>query len=760
PRPGGAFALATENENPLPFAGVAAQGRGECWQVNGQAAPALTAWQLDVGESLGAPAYTRSMAQRCASEMVRLLSLGQQGQAGFAGPDGHWQKVRPADMAVLVRNFREAQAIRAELSARGVKSVYLSDKDSVLESPEAADLLRWLRACAAPDDDRLLRAALASPTLAQPWALLDQLNQDEREWEERVQQFRGYRNLWLRQGVLPMLQLLLHDFDVPAQLLASDDGERRLTNLLHLAELLQQASRELDGEQALIRHLDDQVQGRAGGGGDDQVLRLESDAELVKVVTIHKSKGLEYPLVFLPFISNARLEEGKGKPLRVRENGTQRLVMSATAPDLVLADHERMAEDMRLLYVAVTRARHACWLGLTDLVRGAGKHPVLHLSAIGRLLSGGEEVKSAADLARHLVPWEAFEGVAVTDAPGVAHVRFRPEESGLPDLQARTPVRAAAEHWWIASYSALRMDSQAASRQDGQLRTDDAGPESAAAAKASDDERHAVFLPLRPGETPTIHRFPRGPGPGTFLHGLLELAAREGFGTLADPATCAEWLRPRCLRRGLGEWVETLGLWLSELLVREWPLPGTPGLSLAGLSPTAFQPELEFLFAASHVQVAEIDALIQQHILPGRPRPPALDDQLNGLLKGYIDLVLEHEGRYYVVDYKSNWLGNDAAAYHPQAMEEAMLEHRYDLQFTLYLLALHRQLKARLPGYDYDRHIGGAVYWFVRGSADSGAGIWQQRPPRALIETLDRQFAGEVPLSVSLPTSNPTREPV
>src|SRR5690606_24547891 len=181
-----------------------------------------------------------------------LLNLGQQGQAGFRHPEQGLQPVCPADMAVLVRDFREAQAIRDELAARGVRSVYLSDKDSVLATGEAADVLRWLRACAEPDNDRLLRAALVCATLGLTWTVLDELNQDERIWEQRVFQFRDYRRVWLRQGVLWMLRRLVHDFDLPARLLAESDGDRRLANLLHLAELLQQASRELDGEQALV----------------------------------------------------------------------------------------------------------------------------------------------------------------------------------------------------------------------------------------------------------------------------------------------------------------------------------------------------------------------------------------------------------------------------------------------------------------------------------------------------------------------------
>lgn len=128
---------------------------------------------------------------------------------------------------------------------------------------------------------------------------LDRLNQDERVWEDWVMRFRRYRETWQRQGVLPMLRHLLHDFALPRTLLRRSDGERVLTNLLHLAELLQQAAGELDGEQALIRHLAEHL-ANAGQAGEEQILRLESDEQLVKVVTIHKSKGLEYPLVYLP----------------------------------------------------------------------------------------------------------------------------------------------------------------------------------------------------------------------------------------------------------------------------------------------------------------------------------------------------------------------------------------------------------------------------------------------------------------------------
>ena len=209
------------------------------------------------------------------------------------------------------RDGREARAIRQQLARRGVRSVYLSDKSSVFDSQEAADVLAWLRACAEPDDEHLLRAALATVTLGRSLSELHALTEDELAWEARVMQFRGYRQQWRRQGVLPMLRHLMQDFALPQRLMAGDDGERALTNLLHLAELLQQAAGELDGEQALIRHLAEHLDGQ-GQGAEEQILRLESDDALVRVVTIHKSKGLEYPLVFCPYLwDGALLRQGE-----------------------------------------------------------------------------------------------------------------------------------------------------------------------------------------------------------------------------------------------------------------------------------------------------------------------------------------------------------------------------------------------------------------------------------------------------------------
>jgi exodeoxyribonuclease V beta subunit len=737
----GAFLFrSSADENPVPFLAVGSQGRKERFQIDGQVSAALNVWRLESEQPISGAAYRQQLAASCASEIVRLLNAGQQGRAGFAKSDEPLKGLLPADIAILVRDGKEAQAVRAELSARGVRSVYLSDKDSVFAAQEAHDVLAWLKACAEPDAERTLRAALACITLDLPLAELELLNQDELAWENRVMQFRDYRRIWRTQGVLPMLRRLLHDFKLPQTLIQRGDGERVLTNLLHLSELMQQAAAELDGEQALIRHLGEHL-ALSGQAGEEQILRLESDEQLVKVVTIHKSKGLEYPLVFLPFICSTKPVDGSRLPLHFHDaHGHAQISLKPTAALIEQADDERLAEDLRLLYVALTRAQHACWLGVADIKRGNTSSSILHRSALGYLLGGGDVLAESNTLGDWLQSLAKDQPtVSVESVPAPTAETFTAPKSEAALSKPRMPRRSAKENWWIASYSALRI---------GDIITDsgDQSPDSPQAQKLFDDERLDPEAPREVmASSGDIHRFPRGPNPGTFLHGLLEWAGEKGFAVAArDPAALEKVVAQRCNRRDWTGWINTLTDWLQHLLSMPLRLGAdVQSIALSGLDqPNQYRVEMEFWFACSKVDVAQMDALVRRYTHKGAPRAAAETVSLNGMFKGFIDLTFEHEGRYYVADYKSNWLGVDDDAYTAQAMENAILDNRYDLQYVLYLLALHRQLKARLADYDYDRHMGGAVYLFVRGARATSQGAWFTRPPRELIESLDLLFQG------------------
>ncbi|KAA6187062.1 exodeoxyribonuclease V subunit beta [Thiohalocapsa marina] len=792
-RPRGAFRFHTDPaaENPIPYVQVKAKGRGEHLVIDGAPARAMTLWQLDGDpEVINPEDYRTRMATSAAAAVAGWLEQARAGSTGFQAADG-FTPLQPKHIAILVRTGSEAAAMREALAALRINSVYLSDRDSVFETAEARDLLHWLRACAAPTDEGLVRTALATNTLAMPLEALARLQQDELAWEAQVERFGDYRRLWQRRGVLAMLHRLLHEQDLPARLLARHDGERSLTNLLHLAEWLQQSAGALDGEQALIRHLSEHLDRR----GDEFIVRLESDAELIQVVTIHKSKGLEYPLVLLPFICSWREVDGRTKQVPYRpaaSRSAQRALEVAGkrvfAEAWQAADDARLSEDMRLLYVAVTRARHGVWLGIAPLKSGKTEKPQLEKAAIGHVLTGGEQLASADAL------WQALAQVAegcpeihLTAAPAARTdaLAASPEVALEP---ARVAAHAAFAPWWIASYSALRLEAagSATDLSSGWAPTvaapalpgvsaDTAAQETALEELGREQQAPAHTAELAglgvgpgsgPGDTmipsgPSLHDLPRGSRYGTFLHGLLEWAAVQqapaddgsrlrGYAAAAGAADLRQdMLARRCSLRGLGDWIKPLDGWLARVLTQEWRLTGledatgqAPRMRLRDLAPHQLQVEMEFWLESRAVDTLVLDQLVRTHCLPGLPRPLVRQDALNGMLKGFIDLVFEHQGRYYVLDWKSNWLGPDDDAYTPEAMRAAMLQHRYDLQYALYLLALHRQLRARLPGYDYDRDIGGAVYVFLRGSGAASQGLFTDRPPRALIEGLDRLFAG------------------
>jgi len=415
--------------------------------------------------------------------------------------------------------------------------------------------------------------------------------------------------------------------------------------------------------------------------------------------------------------------------------GKARVSLKPTAELIAQADDERLAEDLRLLYVALTRAQHACWLGVTDLKRGNNNSSVLHLSALGYLLGGGASLSESSELERWLRDLQqGCEAISISQMPQPTDEHYRPPRNDAVLSATRVPKRKASENWWIASYSALRISDVLS------VGSDEA-PDSPQAQKLFDDER---LDPDAPREITAggadIHRFPRGPNPGTFLHGLLEWAGDEGFGVSRE--ALADAIARRCNLRGWEGWINTLNDWLAPLL--KLPLPidgGQPPVVLAELK--QFRVEMEFWFASHKVDVLKLDELVRQHTHHGVARVAAEPVQLNGMFKGFIDLTFEHAGRYYVADYKSNWLGPDDQAYTEAAMEQSILDNRYDLQYVLYLLALHRQLKARLADYDYDRHVGGALYLFLRGTRADSRGAYFARPPRELIERLDRMFQGK-----------------
>ncbi|MFI8417465.1 exodeoxyribonuclease V subunit beta [Serratia sp. NPDC078593] len=703
----------------IPFINVAAASKnsGLAFELHAQSQPAMHFW-LQQGEGVGVSDYQQLMARQCAVQIRDWLSAGQRGEAWLM--DGEQRRsVQASDITILVRSRAEAALVRDALSQLAIPSVYLSNRDSVFDTPEAKDVLWLLQAVLAPEQERTLRSAMATGLLGLDASMLDALNRDERAWDALVDEFDGYRSHWQRRGVLPMLRQVMTQRGLGENLLVSPGGERRLTDVMHLGELLQETSAQLDSEHALVRWLAQQI-AQPNRQSDNQQLRLESDRHLVQVITIHKSKGLEYPLVWLPFVGNFRQQ--RQVLYHDRHSFKALLDLNANEESIAWAEEERLAEDLRLLYVALTRSVYHCSIGIAPLIQGTRKkqgETDLHRGALGYLVQAGH-AGDAAYLHQRLQQLVG-EGIALSLVEELDEQPWQPQDEITASLAAKRFTRSVQDFWRVTSYTGLQQHG-AGMMQDLLPRLD----VDAAGEQASDSE---------PELTP--HTFPRGAGPGTFLHSLFETL---DFTQALD----GEWLLEQLRLQGYADhWQPMLLQWMQVLL--NTPL-NESGVALAMLPSQAKQAELQFYLPIGELlQANQLDALVKRYD-PLSGQCPALDfQQVQGMLKGFIDLVFCWQGKYYLLDYKSNWLGPDSRAYTQPAMAQAMAEHRYDLQYQLYTLALHRYLRHRLADYDYQRHFGGVIYLFLRGvdAEQPGNGIFACRPDAALVEGMDRLFSGE-----------------
>lgn len=702
----------------IPFIPVKSADKNRClrFEIKGKVQPAINLW-LMAGEPVSHSDYQSRMARICAGQIRDWLIAGQRGEALLCQEEEK-RALAACDISVLVRSRREAALMRDALTALNIPSVYLSNRDSVFATPEARELLWLLQAVLAPARENTLRGALAASMMGLTAQDIERLNLDENAWDALVGEFDAYRQLWRKSGVMPMLRALITRRHIAENLLATRGGERRLTDILHICELLQEAGSRLESEHALARWLSRQISAPAGNAASQQ-MRLESDKHLVQIVTIHKSKGMEYPLVWLPFIASFRPQDQAYYHDRASFDAV--LDPGRESESIELAEEERLAEDLRLLYVALTRSIWHCSLGLAPLSRRGNQsgNSDLHHSALGRLIQRGKP-KSAAEL-RGCIEALCDENIALHIPAHSPNTRWQATEPEWPTLSARAVARAPQEAWRVSSYSGLWQG----------------GDHTEQALMPRLDMDGAGVGEVAAGPDLTPHQFPRGASPGTFLHSLFEDL------DFTRPV-CADWIEEK-LRLGGFEthWTPVLTQWIEGIL--QAPLNDT-GLSLSQLSGQNKRVEMAFYLPVARTLTARaLDELTRRYDPLSAACPPLAFRQIRGMLKGFIDLVFRYDGRYYLLDYKSNWLGENTDAYTLPAMSAAMQSHRYDLQYQLYTLALHRYLRLRMAGYDYARHFGGVIYLFLRGinGGDVRHGIFTTRPDGGLIAKMDALLAGE-----------------
>jgi exodeoxyribonuclease V beta subunit len=712
--------------------------------MNERSFPALTLWYLGANKKVKAPKPLSKIesvpliAKAVAGEISRLILENKNNLS---------HGINAKDIAVLVRTNRQAEIIKKNLSLKGIPSViYLTG--NIFHTHEAMEMERILLSIAEPGNERVFNAAVVTDILGVVGEDLDSISGEPFWLEAKSSRFREYFRLWTRYGFIRMFRLLMVEEKVRGRLLSFFDGERRLTNLLHLAEILHQESSEKKlGITGLLKWLSEQRNAEMPESETHQ-LRLESDDQAVKIITIHKSKGLEFPVVFCPFAWEGSLIKDHEILFHdTDKNETLTLDLGSKNFDthLAIAQNERLAENLRLLYVAITRAIHKCYLvwGRFNTTETSAIAYLLHYKGQTEdilrenlLTSLREDVfeKNEEDLSEDLkqLSNKSEGSIKIVPLPLDDTMEYLAGDDKKEGLFCRHFSGKIDATWNISSFSHLisqrTLDAELPDR----------------------DVTHDVYTPITGNDlhlykNENIFSFPKGTRAGIFFHDVFEhldfaeSCAEERIKLISNKLKEyrfeSKWLKPVC---AMVDNVLSVPLCINKTT-----------LMLSSVQCRNRINEMEFYFPLKPVSPNRLRKIFADYggidLVNDFPdRLGKLNFSLTkGFMKGYIDMVFYDQDRFWLVDWKSNYLGNSVEDYGKNVLNNVMSKNFYILQYHLYVIALHQYLQLRIPEFSYERHIGGVYYIFIRGvDPDKGPefGIYKDIPDKTLVDALLKEL--------------------
>jgi len=677
------------------------------------------------------------IAGAVAEEISRLISPGP-------------SNVARGDIAVLVRTNKQAQLIKQRLSAKGIPSVLFST-GNIFDSREAKEMEIILTSISEPGNIANLKAALVMDMMGVNAEELASADQDPLWWERRLTITQEYYRVWNQHGFIRMFRLFLANENVKARLLSFLDGKRRLTNVLHLTEILHHVSIEKNlGITGLVKWLAAQLDPSSARLEEHQ-LRLESDEHAVKIVTIHKSKGLEYPVIFCPFGWESSSMSSKEIVFHDIDQDMQLTLDLGTkfrSKHLVFAQNERLAENLRLLYVALTRAKWRCYLawGRINTAETSAMAYLFHGRDIAQgnlqnrdiieFLKESSTAKSEDEILADLdrIARQSKGSITVMPLPMPSDRTYILPQEQKENLFCRKFLGKIDHTWKISSYSSLA-SSRAADIDLPDYDVYQTGIESTLELLPEVVNLHET------NRFNDIFSFPRGAKAGIFFHDLFE--------HLNFAERSREYVREIVAKKRLEygfekKWQETICKVITNVL--NTPLRAdSKYFTLSDIPWSDRINEMEFYFPLNPVTPQLLKEILKNET--NRDIAPNYPAQLGklvfaptaGYMKGFIDLVFHHQGKFYIVDWKSNYLGSNRESYSKESLIKAMEENLYILQYHLYTLAVCQYLRRRKPDFDYDSDFGGVFFIFLRGvdeTREPARGVFDDSPPLNLIHRL------------------------
>ena len=717
----------------IQFLPVAAKDDHPQFWLNGELEPVV---RFYVDEA----SVKENMAKACAISIQHWLQSAVENTADFRSDEKGIEKtLKPESIAVLVRSRKEADLVKNALRRLGIASVFLSENSNVFDSNAAKDLLLILTACLNPFSERNILNAVATAIFAQTAADIQRIRLDENRWEYWVEKFIHYQKTWQKQGVLVMLHQLFLQEKITEKLYPTVDGKRLVTDLLHLAELLQEAATLNESEAALLRWFEKQIQGE--DRQNEQQVRLESELQLVKIVTIHKSKGLEYDLVWLPFVGYAA-KTGSEHISTYYDQDRDEVLWDIDGSHEKDVKQEDFAEQLRLLYVALTRAKYQLNIGVPKTFEKKWSALLYALTQGDIQTNDNLTAYDSLSLLEKLVQRAPQGSVQISETTALKALDAPMQSETQAPLNAATFTGHIEQNWTVTSFSAIEAIHQNKKYYKEQLAAEsavafepvfDGGKDydfnEQATETMAESVNHESAYPF--GYSP--FDFPHGIKIGTALHRFLE---KYDF---SQPLN-EEKVQKLCQWLQLEEtWLPSLQQWMKAIL--DTPLSADdPTLKLNNLSRQQCVKEMQFYLKLNRAfDVTVFNRALQKH--HHLPSETLQFDAIKGMLRGFMDLVFCHNGKYYLVDYKSNFLGVEPQNYVGKSLEQAMLANHYDWQYLFYTLALHRYLQQRDANYHYETHFGGVFYCFLRGmNGENQAGVFFDKPDYALIQALENLF--------------------
>ncbi len=659
--------------------------------------------------------FQKASAEYITQRIQQLLVQGKIHQNGKA------RTIEHQDITILVRGKSDADALLRALRDAELPAVYLSDKSKVFKSKAAGLLHLFLTSLLDSRNQELMKQTFASLLYQLSLNELHHLLEDHQQYEDFLIEREQCLQDWDKVGIIPMMDQFLHRHHRIHRFRNHAEFDRIMTDLRHLCELLQAQSLLAPTKEALLEWFTQQINSPDDSvdelSGTSNSLRLESEMNVITIMTIHGSKGLEFPITFIP--SNFEAKVDKPPFIVNQENGQKTLDYSKNEAQELLSLSNEQAENARLLYVALTRAKYYCEFALSEnfLDRTTNVNDKVIFSTLFNT-----EKNEAFSLER----LQKLQHVQILPMNAQAQVEYSAKPELNNDLTAAIFTGKINRAWNISSFTQLTKDA----------------PHSYFVQENQDETNiDEVIVESTAEPIPSIFTFPKGAHTGTFMHELFEkhkpidLLNKEYLTNILSRTFFSEEVS-----NNLDVWVDVVLNWLKDIFQNEL----LPNLTFAESLQTNALHELEFLFPVKQPFTAQKFNQYLQNYRNTETLPQLNFFTLQGMMKGFIDLIFVHNGKFYIADYKTNYLGDLPEDYNEANVHQAMLDAYYDVQYLIYSVALMRYLKFRMPSFNYDEHFGGIFYLFVRGMSHSGThGIYFRKPKEEDIVTLDQLMGAD-----------------